>query len=136
MYYLSFFINITIPRKRKILQEERSKRTRRTRVLGERKSRKPIIYNNDVWNFFCHFNEKSNSKTIKRLQNLKTDFFRGNPHFQRTSHINSRSYNILSSRTFNMRGTIYILSLGNTEYSQVLPDICTEKFDIFDYNHL
>ena len=32
--------------------------------------------------------------------------------------------------------TIYILSLGNTECSQVLSDICNGKFDIFYHNHL
>ena len=31
---------------------------------------------------------------------------------------------------------VYILSVGNTECSQVPFDICTGKFDTFDYNHL
>ena len=34
------------------------------------------------------------------------------------------------------RGTIYILSFGNTECFQVPSDICTEKFEIFYHNHL
>ena len=34
------------------------------------------------------------------------------------------------------RGTIYILSLGNTECSQVPSDICTGMFDSFYHNHL
>ena len=34
------------------------------------------------------------------------------------------------------RGTIYILSLGYTECSQVPFDICTGKFDIFYHNHV
>ena len=36
----------------------------------------------------------------------------------------------------SMRGTIYTLSLGNTECSQVPSDICTGKFDVLDHKHL
>ena len=80
--YVTCVIERGLLRKRKILQEERSKRTRRTRVLGGREGQKPIIYNIDVRKEFFHrFNEKCNLKTIKRIQNLETDFFRENPFY-------------------------------------------------------
>ena len=68
-----------LPRKRKILQEERSKRTRRTIVLGDNEGRKPTIFNNDVRKRIFIVLMKEQLKNYQKASKPGNRFFLGNP---------------------------------------------------------
>ena len=93
---------------------------------------------NPSMDFPCSFPFQK-KRTTPRTEILRNFFWRNNRLILRLYFLSKRS----SRRWFRMnpskcstRGTIHILSLGNTECSHVPSDICTRKFDIFYYNHL